>query len=286
MKKIHSFATVLTITILLPVGTSCSYTENEEIIINEADSHTVNIQARSSEEGVSIDWPLKLYAFDSVGNLTSSTIVEETNTSSELKLNRGSYTLVALAGTSGLALPDNPKLTDDIGISKSCILTSAPQMAINGINVESDDINTEMTLSYPVAQVIVKLTQMPIDVSNSTATLSPLYTSIAFNGTTSGNGSAEITLNKQNDGSWISSPTYVAPSSENLSLTITADNESYTITTTSKIEAGNIYEINGTYKGEVTVTVSFDIKNWDTGNDINFDITGKEETNAVETNNQ
>jgi len=278
MKKNEILTAMLATAALLPIGTSCSNTENEEITQIESTPRTVNIQTRTAEDGAAIDWPLTLYAFNSSGNMTASTTVNDAETAAELQLNKGSYTLVALAGTDNLEIPAEPKLTDDIGIPTGCILTTAPQITTLPITVASDDITKDMTLTYPVAQVKMTLTDMPTDISEATATLSPLYTSIAFNGTTSGNSSATLTLTKQEDGSWTSGNTFVMPSAENLSLTITTGDESYTVATTSTLEAGKTYALNGTYKGEVTVTVSFGIQNWTPGDDIDFDITGKEDT--------
>lgn len=278
MKKNEILTAMLATAVLLPIGTSCSNTENEEITQIESTPRTVNIQTRTAEDGAAIDWPLTLYAFNSSGNMTASTTVNDAETAAELQLNKGSYTLVALAGTDNLEIPAEPKLTDDIGIPTGCILTTAPQITTLPITVASDDITKDMTLTYPVAQVKMTLTDMPTDISEATATLSPLYTSIAFNGTTSGNSSATLTLTKQEDGSWTSGNTFVMPSAENLSLTITTGDESYTVATTSTLEAGKTYALNGTYKGEVTVTVSFGIQNWTPGDDIDFDITGKEDT--------
>lgn len=274
MKKRFNFATMPTIAVLLLAGTSCSDTENEGLTTNETEMHAISVQTRSSENEDTIDWPLTLYAFNTSGSLTTSTTASK-GENANLELGKGTYTLVALAGKSSLTIPENPKLTDDIGIPQNGIMTTAPQMATDTINVASDDINKNMTLSYPVAKIRISLTDLPTNVSSATVTLSPLFSSINFKGETSGSASPTLTLTKQDDNSWASETTYVLPSSDNLMLTVITNDETYTYSSSTKLEAGKSYSINGAYKGDVTVTVTFGIKSWETGGDINFDMTGE-----------
>ena len=283
MNKKNIFAAALTIAALLPVCMSCSEHADEENPMNEIQKQTVSIQTRTAEGTPDIDWPLTLYAFNSTGKLVTSTTASDVNDATKLKLNSGNYTLVALAGTTNLSLPEKPELTDGIGIPSNGILTKAPQMSTTQITVASDALNPSMTLSYPVAKISLTLSDMPTRTQAITATLSNLYGSIAFNGTKSGTSSPTRTLTKQADGSWTSVPLHVLPSKGTLTLNIQTDDESFSIRTNAKLEAGKSYNLKGQYKGEVEISINLTTLGWTEGNDIDFELKD-EDTNETPDN--
>ena len=269
MKKNFTFASALAIAILMTVGTSCSNTTNEE----PTETRSINISARTAEENADIDWPLKFYAFKSdTKNMVSSTTINDAEADAKLQLNRGKYTLVALAGTDNLDIPESPTLDASIGVPENGIFTTPPQMTTETIEVESDNIATTMTLSYPVAKIALTLNDMPTATTTASATLTNLYGAIAFDGTMTAKASPTLELNNQGNGTWTSGTAYVMPSDGNLALTITTNDGSYTITTSSELEAGKSYQLKGAYKDEITVTVTFGFQGWTDDNDIDFDI--------------
>ena len=284
MNKKNIFAVALAIAALLPICMSCAEHADEETLMNEAGKQTVSIQTRAAEGTPAIDWPLTLYAFDkSTGELVTSTTTQDAEDATKLKLNSGNYTLVALAGTTDLSLPEKPELTDGIGIPSNGILTQAPQMSIADISVEKNELSQTMNLSYPVAKISLTLSDMPTRTQAITATLSNLYGSIAFNGTKSGTSSPTFTLNKQADGSWTSVPLHVLPSKGTLTLNIQTDDESFSIRTNAELEAGKSYNLKGQYKGEVEISVNLTTLGWSDGDDIDFELKD-EDTNETPDN--
>lgn len=283
MNKKNIFAVALAIAALLPVCISCSEHAYEETPMNETKKQTVSIQTRTADGTLAIDWPLTLYAFNSSGKLVTSTTANDDNDATKLTLGKGGYTLVALAGTDNLTLPETPTLNTDIGIPNNGILTKAPQMNTTQITVASDNMERPMTLSYPVAKISLTLSDMPTRTQTITATLSNLYGSIAFDGTKSGSSSPTLTLSKQTDDSWISSTLHVLPSSGTLTLNIQTDDESFSIRTNAELEAGKSYNLKGQYKGEVEISVSLTTLGWTEGNDIDFELKDEDTNNDNET---
>ena len=283
MNKKNIFAVALAIAALLPVCISCSEHADEETPMNETKKQTVSIQTRTADGTPAIDWPLTLYAFNSSGNLVTSTTANDDNDATKLTLGKGGYTLVALAGTTSLTLPETPTLNTDIGIPNDGILTKAPQMSTTQITVASDNMECPMTLSYPVAKISLTLSDMPTRTQTITATLSNLYGSIAFDGTKSGTSSPTLTLTKQRDDSWTSSTLHVLPSSGPLTLNIQTDDESFSIRTNAELEAGKSYNLKGQYKGEVEISVSLTTLGWTEGNDIDFELKDEDTNNDNET---
>ena len=284
MNKKNIFAAALAIATLLPVCMSCSEHADEENPMNETEKQMVSIQTRTAEGTPDIDWPLTLYAFDkSTGRLVTSTTAEDTEDATKLQLNSGNYTLVALAGTTDLSLPEKPELTDGIGIPANGILTHAPQMSIADISVGKNELSQTMNLSYPVAKISLTLNDMPHSTTSATATFTNLYGSIAFDGTTSGTSSPTLTLTQQTDESWTSGTLHVLPSSGPLTLDIQANTETYTIQTQGTIEAGKSYNLTGRYKGKVETNIAFTTLGWTNGNDIDFEMKDKDTNIGSET---
>ena len=284
MNKKNIFAAALAIAALLPVCISCSEHADEETPMNETKKQTVSIQTRTADGTPAIDWPLTLYAFNSSGNLVTSTTASDADDATKLKLNSGNYTLVALAGTTALSLPATPTLNTDIGIPTNGFLTHAPQMSIADISVGKNELNQTMNLSYPVAKISLTLNDMPHSTTSATATFTNLYGSIAFDGTTSGTSSPTLTLTKQTDDSWTSGTLHVLPSSGTLTLNIQTDDESFSIRTNAELEAGKSYNLKGQYKGEVEINVNLTTLGWTNGDDIDFELKD-EDTNDNETPN-
>ena len=77
MNKKNIFAVALAIAALLPVCISCSEHADEETPMNETKKQTVSIQTRTADGTPAIDWPLTLYAFNSSGNLVTSTTAND-----------------------------------------------------------------------------------------------------------------------------------------------------------------------------------------------------------------
>lgn len=279
MRNQSTWAAVLTIAVLLPAGTACT-DQTSEWTAGMDKTQPVSIETRSVE--TEIAYPLTLYAFDTDGKLTATTTEADASANASFKLGKGSYTLVALAGTDDLDIPTAPKLTDDIGIPESGMLTTAPQMVIQEINVDNKDINAELTLSYPVAKVSITLTSVPEEVTAATVTLSTLYASLAFNGSLSGTASPVLTLTKQADGSWTSATTYVLPSDGNLALSIAFTTpegiRTFAYTHSAALEAGKPYTLTGAFKATFEASWTLSTQGWDENEDIDFELTDENET--------
>ena len=281
MNKKNIFAAALAIAALLPVCISCSEHADEETPMNETKKQTVSIQTRTADGTPAIDWPLTLYAFNkSTGKLVTSTTAENTEDAAKLKLNSGNYTLVALAGTTSLSLPTTPTLNTDIGIPANGFLSTAPQMAIAELSVANNELSQTMNLAYPVAKISLTLKDMPSRTTSATATLTNLYGSIAFDGTTSKTSSPTLTLTQQTEKSWTSETLHVLPSNGPLTLDIQTNTETYTIQTQGTLEAGKSYNLTGQYKGKMEINITFTAQGWSNGDDIDFEM--KEEDKNID----
>lgn len=255
---------------------SCQVMEEvDESSLQEGTS--LKIKARSSE-AASIPFPLSLYAFDGQGKCSAFQKIESEDDRIELVLPAGNYRIVAIAGYSDkYLLPEEPTLDEVIsldGVADVPLMMSEESIEIDG----EGDVAMEITLSYVVAGVNVSLKNIPSDVSAVSFSLSPLYSSVSFEGEYGGvsmKAGSSCFLSEGNV--WKSDTLYVFPGSATETLlTIVLENmdgtkNKYEYTYSGRPEAGRFFNLSGSYSDGVSVTGRVIVGSWNGTDEVSFD---------------
>ena len=257
---------------------ACQQVPEDDNWASEEESQSLKVKVRSAEN-VEISYPLFLYAFDKDGKLAASQNIEKEENGMMLTLGNGDFQLVAIAGTSdAYLLPDSPTI-DDVIIIDGTEGAETPLMvgkADIGIS-RSSEKTAEITMSYVVAELNVKLTNVPTDVEIVQLAISPLYSSLSMGGKYGGDTQkvkVECTLNE--DGAWTAQSTYIFPGSgKETTFSIyfkKADGTelTYGYTYQGKPEANHPFNITGSYAEGVIVGGSFEISGWEEAIDVEF----------------
>ena len=257
---------------------ACQQVPEDDSWASEEESQSLKVKVRSAEN-VEISYPLFLYAFDKDGKLAASQNIEKEENGMMLTLGNGDFQLVAIAGTSdAYLLPDSPTI-DDVIIIDGTEGAETPLMvgkADIGIS-RSSEKTAEITMSYVVAELNVKLTNVPTDVEIVQLAISPLYSSLSMGGKYGGDTQkvkVECTLNE--DGAWTAQSTYIFPGSgKETTFSIyfkKADGTELTYGYTYKgaPEANHPFNITGSYAEGVIVGGSFEISGWEEAIDVEF----------------
>lgn len=258
------------------IGCSQSISLPEDV---ESESYrAVRITTRSTAD---IDYPLTVYAFSSTGVLAQKTSIDSSDEELILSLLKGSYTLVAMAGTEGLTSVDNPTKTTDIGIPTNGIITSAVQMGRADITVGGGNEQTvTLAMTYQVAQLDVTLQDIPTEVTGLRLTLSSLYTKENFQGDLSEPQSITVALEEESEGVWKSPTLYTLPgSSTQLTLSVSMESatgtETYGYTHTGNLVAGTPYTLAGSYNGYFNISGIVTSEGWNASENISFTFGGE-----------
>lgn len=257
---------------------ACQQVPEDDNWVSKEESQSLKVKVRSAEN-VEISYPLFLYAFDKDGKLAASQNIEKEENGMMLTLGNGDFQLVAIAGTSdAYLLPDSPTI-DDVIIIDGTEGAETPLMvgkADIGIS-RSSEKTAEITMSYVVAELNVKLTNVPTDVEIVQLAISPLYSSLSMGGKYGGDTQkvkVECTLNE--DGAWTAQSTYIFPGSgKETTFSIyfkKADGTelTYGYTYQGKPEANHPFNITGSYAEGVIVGGSFEISGWEEAIDVEF----------------
>ena len=102
-----------------------------------ANAQTLKVNATSTEGTIS--YPVTVYAFDSDGNYAASQTIQSASSSLSLKLDPGSYRLVALAGTEGVTIAEVENTASVIEIPSQS--TTALQMGSANVSIASTSVS-------------------------------------------------------------------------------------------------------------------------------------------------
>ena len=257
---------------------ACQQVPEDDNWVSKEESQSLKVKVRSAEN-VEISYPLFLYAFDKDGKLAASQNIEKEENGMMLTLGNGDFQLVAIAGTSdAYLLPDSPTI-DDVIIIDGTEGAETPLMvgkADIGIS-RSSEKTAEITMSYVVAELNVKLTNVPTDVEIVQLAISPLYSSLSMGGKYGGDTQkVKVNCTLGEDGVWSAQPTYIFPGSA-LETTFSiyfkktdGTEVTYGYTYQGKPEANHPFNITGSYAEGVIVGGSFEISGWEEAIDVEF----------------
>lgn len=239
-----------------------------------ADNHTSAMHVYTRSE-VAINYPLTLYAFDSD---TEKLAASATQSSAEegavtLDLVEGKYLIVALAGTDGCDVPENPTMTDVISLPAAKALSTPLQMGSAAVYV-TENTTVNITLYNQVAAIELSLSDIPAEATAVSTNLSLLYDGLSFGGAYSGNATATVALSKEGD-TWKAPLFYTLPGSGSkliLSITITTPSgtQTYGYTHNETLEANVPYSLVGSFSKGFSVNGSVTLAGWDAPKVINF----------------
>lgn len=257
---------------------ACQQVPEDDSWASEEESQSLQVKVRSAEN-VEISYPLFLYAFDKDGKLAASQNIEKEEDDMALTLGNGDFRLVAIAGTSdAYLLPDSPTI-DDVIIIDGTEGAETPLMvgkADIGIS-RSSEKTAEITMSYVVAELNVKLVNVPADVSTVQLSISPLYSSLSLEGKYGGDTQkVKVNCTLGEDGVWSAQPTYIFPgSAAETTFSVSFKKEdgtelTYGYTYQGKPEANHPFNITGSYAEGVIVGGSFEISGWEEAIDVEF----------------
>ena len=256
---------------------------------------SLKIKARSLE-AAPVPYPLSLYAFDEQGKCSAFQKIESEDDRIELVLPVGNYRIAAIAGhTDEYLLPEEPTMDEVVSLEAAAdvpLMMGEESIEIDG----ADNATIEIALSYVVAGVSVSLKNVPSDVSAVSFSLSPLYSSISFEGEYGGASMKAGGSCFMSEGDiWKSDTLYVFPGSATETLlTIILENKDgarnkYEYTCSSRPEAGRFFNLNGSYSNGITVTGSVLGGTWNGSDDVSFDFgmfgqsdNGNAESNPVQ----
>ena len=270
--------TLILVSFLLLFASSCQKMYDEEAgEESEQKDYPLKVSARATGE-TQISYPAYIYAFAEDGSCIIMQKMMDGDSPIELKLPPAKYTLVALAGLGEeYEVPEEPQLTDVITMKKDNQSGRALMTGRSVITVaDGKDATVSITLRYAVSLVNVTLENIPSNIETVKLKLSPLYSSMSFDGEYTGAGkSAEVTCQKELGGTWSAEPFYVFPGSGTQTVfDITMENDTqtktYSHTFKGKPEANVPFNIGGSYQGEITLDGSLIPGDWENEVKVEF----------------
>lgn len=257
---------------------ACQQVPEDDSWASEEESQSLQVKVRSAEN-VEISYPLFLYAFDKDGKLAASQNIEKEEDDMALTLGNGDFRLVAIAGTSGAyLLPESPTIDDVITIDGTEGAGTPLMVGRADIDISrSSGTTAEITMSYVVAELNVKLVNVPTDVKAVVLAISPLYSSLSLEGKYGGDTQkVKVNCTLGEDGVWSAQPTYIFPgSAAETTFSVSFKKEdgtelTYGYTYQGKPEANHPFNITGSYAEGVIVGGSFEISGWEEAIDVEF----------------
>lgn len=258
---------------------SCQQLPEDDGWMSDGEEKTVKVKVRSAGEA-EIVYPLYLYAFNSKGSLAASQTIADAGGEVALPLSKGDFQIVAVSGVSdGYELPDDPELDDVIALVSSD--GADTPLMVGRANVEVSDAeesSVQITLTYVVAALNVKLKDVPSNVSVVQLALSPLYSSLSMGGEYGGDSQkVKVDCSLVSEGVWAAETTYIFPGSGKetvFSIYFKTDDGTevtYGYTYRGVPEANHLFNVTGSYAGGVIVGGNFDVTDWEGSIDVEFE---------------
>lgn len=258
--------------------------EDDEWVSGDGDK-TLKVKVRSAGEA-EIVYPLYLYAFTSKGKLVASQTMENEEVDVALPLSKGDFQVVAVSGASeDYLLPEKPEL-DDVIVLSATDGADTPLM-VGRANVEvgdAEESSAQITLTYVVAALNVKLKDVPDNVTDVQLSLSPLYSSLSMGGEYGNEGDSQkvkVNCSLVSEGVWAAETTYIFPGNAKetvFSIYFKTDDGTevtYGYTGDDIPTANYLFNVTGTYAGDVIVGGNFDVTDWEGSIDVDFDFGGE-----------
>lgn len=255
----------------------------------------LNVSTRGDADGLTIEVPepVRLYLFKG-DNCTA--VVPDVSQTPTIRLQGGTYDVYAIAG----ADPTRYDCPEE-DVEKTSLMTLLDGKTLGDLMVADAQVTVadaaRYNLTLSMNRVVMGVKQMtikkvPDGMTAVTVTISPLYESLAVNGSTSGTGgsyTASLTKNADNttwtlfdepaeDISVFLFPSVGCPTIT-VGFTSSEGTVNYSYSTTEPLTANHKIDIEGTYTEQATLQLTGTItgSEWDTDQAITFDFN---ETNA------
>ena len=254
-----------------------------------ANAQTLRVNATATEGTIS--YPVTVYAFDADGSYVASQAIESASGSLSLKLDPGSYRIVALAGTDDITIEEVEGLGSKINVPSQS--TTALQMGSANVTITSTPVNAYINMGYMVSGVRFTLSNVPEDATAVSVTVSNVATQMDFSGTPAGNSTTVAPLSYSvSDKVWQSDEIYLMPAKEqktifSINITRPDNTETYAYTYPSALVVGTPYHFRGKYTKQedqpgqeeqsgILLEGDFSAAVWDELQTIDFDFGGNE----------
>ena len=257
---------------------SCQQMPEDDTWGSEENTKVLKVKVRSAGES-EIQYPLYLYAFTEGGKLAASQTIENAEVDMSLTLPKGDYQVVAVAGVSdSYQLPENPKLTDVVTLigtegAETPLMVGRADIVVGNASTAT----TQITLSYVVAALNVKLKDVPAEVTDVQLSLSPLYSNLSMGGEYGGDSQKVVVECEQSStGVWEAETTYIFPGSgEKTVFSIYFKKQdgtevTYGYTSQEIPKANHLFNVTGSYVGGIMVGGSFDVADWEGSVEVEF----------------
>lgn len=218
-----------------------------------ANAQILRVNATATEGTIS--YPVTVYAFAADGSYVASQAIETASGSLSLKLDPGSYRIVAFAGTDDLTIEEVEGIGSKIDVPSQS--TTALQMGTANVTVASTPVNAYINMGYMVSGVRFTLSDVPEDATAVSVTVSNVATEMDFSGEPKGSSAVTIPLDETFElGGWKSSEVFVMPSTATstvltISITRPDNTETYSYTHPSALIAGTPYHFRGKYMASI-----------------------------------
>ena len=258
---------------------SCQQLPEDDGWMSEGGEKTLKVKVRSAGDA-EIVYPLYLYAFTGKGKLVASQTIAGAEDDMALPLAKGDFQVVALSGASDdYQLPESPDL-DDVIVLSATDGADTPLM-VGRANVEvgdAEESSAQITLTYVVAALNVKLKDIPSNVSKVQLALSPLHSSLSMGGEYGGDSQkVKVDCSLVSEGVWAAETTYIFPGKAKetvFSIYFKTDDGTevtYGYTYQGVPEANHLFNVTGSYAGGVIVGGNFDVTDWEGSIDVEFE---------------
>lgn len=265
--------------IIVSLVYSCQQLPEDDGWMSDGEEKNLKVKVRSAGEA-EIVYPLYLYAFNGKGNLVASQTIADAVADVALPLTKGDFQVVAVSGVSeDYEMPEKPELDDVITLLSSD--GADTPMMVGRANVEvgdADESSVQITLTYVVAALNVKLKDVPSNVSMVQLALSPLYSSLSMGGEYGGDSKKiKVDCSLVSEGVWAAETTYIFPGNGKetvFSIYFKTDDGTevtYGYTYRGVPEANHLFNVTGSYAGGVIVGGNFDVTDWEGSIDVEFE---------------
>lgn len=266
-------------TIMACFAVTCQQLPDDDTWMDGDEAKTLKVKVRSAGEA-ELAYPLYLYGFTDKGKLAAQQAIADADGDMSLPLSEGDFQVVAIAGMSdSYELPENPELDDVITLTTE--QGAETPLMVGRANVEigdAEESSVQITMTYVVAALNVKLKGIPDNVSEVQLALSPLYSTLSMGGDYGGDTQkVKVPCSVDGEGVWSAETTYIFPGNGketvfSISFKTTDGTEAtYGYTYRGVPEANHLFNVTGTYDGGVIVGGDFDVEDWEGSIDVEFD---------------
>lgn len=274
--KTNLISRLLSIVVLVCTSFACQQLPDDVMENEEVKEVKVNVRSAGEAE---IVYPLYLYAFDDEGALAASQVLANAKEEMSLPLSKGDFRIVAIAGTSSAyQLPENPVLEDVISMDGSKGADTPLMMGKANVEItDAAESTVQLTLTYVVAALNVKLKDVPSNVVAVQLALSPLYSTLSMGGKYDGSQKVKVDCSLVSEGIWAADATYIFPGSAqetDFSIYFKTDDGlevTYGHTFEGAPKANYLFNVTGTYAGGIIVGGDFDVTDWEGAIDVEFE---------------